>query len=60
MFNLIPVSGVGEGVRGVSEAVSDEKIGGYGVEGTFSNDMTCGEMTFGHTQTNHQVLEPNV
>ena len=41
-FNLIPVSGVGE-------AVGDDKIGRNGIEGTFSNDMTCGELTFGHT-----------
>ena len=66
-FNLIPVSGVGEAVGGVSEAVGGvseavgvSKIGGNGVEGTFSNDMTCGEMTCGHTQTNRQALEPNV
>ena len=45
---------------GVSEAVGGEKMGGNGVEGTFSNDMTCGEVTFGHTQTNRQALEPNV
>ena len=31
-FNLTPVSGVGEAVGGVSEAVGDEKIGGNGVE----------------------------
>ena len=47
-------------VGGESEAVGDEKIGGHGVEGTFSNDMTCGEMTFGHSQTTRQALEPNV
>ena len=29
-FNQIPVSGVGEAVGGVSEAVGDEKIGGNG------------------------------
>ena len=40
-FNLIPVSGDGEAVGGVSEAAADEKMGGNGVEGTFSNDMTC-------------------
>ena len=39
-FNLIPVSGVGEAVGGVSEAVGDDKTGGSGVEGTFNNDMT--------------------
>ena len=55
-FNLIPVSGVGEAVGGASEAVSGEKIGGNGVEGTFSNDMTCGEMTFGHTHK--QIVKP--
>ena len=49
-----------EAVGGVSGAAGDKKIGGNGVEGTFSNDMTCGEMTFGHTQTNRQALEPNV
>ena len=36
------------------------RIGENGVEGTVSNDMTSGEMTFGHTQTNRQALEPNV
>ena len=45
-FNLIPVSGVGEAVGAVSEAVGDEKIGGNGVEGTFNKDMTNDEMTF--------------
>ena len=50
-FTLILVSGVGE-------AVGDEKIGGNGVEGTLNNDVTCGEMTFGHTRTNRQALEP--
>ena len=50
-FNLIPVSGVGEAVGGVSVAVSDERIGGNGVEGTFNKDMTNDEMTFeAHTQ----------
>ena len=45
-FNLIPVSGVGEAVGGVSEAIGDEKIGGNGVEGTFNIDMTNDELTF--------------
>ena len=36
-FNL---SGVGEAVGGVSEAVGDERTGGNGVEGTFNKDMT--------------------
>ena len=44
-LNLIPASGVGEAVGGVSEAVGDEKIGGNGVEGTFNKDMTKDEMT---------------
>ena len=35
VYNLIPVSGVGEAVGGVSEVVGDEKIRGNGVEGTF-------------------------
>ena len=35
-FTLIPVSSVGEAVGGVNEAVRDEKVGGNGVEGTFS------------------------
>ena len=33
-LKLIPVSGVGEAVGGISEAVGDEKIGGNGVGGT--------------------------
>ena len=44
-LDLIPVSGVGEAVGGVREAVSDEKIGGNGIEGTFNKDMTNDEMT---------------
>ena len=40
-LNLITVSGVGEAVGGVSDAVGDEKTGRSGVEGTFNNDMTC-------------------
>ena len=39
-FNLIPVSGVGEVVGGVSEAVGEQKIGGNAFEGMFSKDMT--------------------
>ena len=46
VYNLIPVSGVGEAAGGVSDAAGDEKIGGNGVEGSFSNDMTCGEIDF--------------
>ena len=44
--NVIPVSGVGEAVGGVSEAVGDGKMGGNGVEGTLNKDMTNDEMTF--------------
>ena len=40
-FNLIPVSGVGEVV---SEVVGEEKIGGKGVDGMFSKDMTDEKM----------------
>ena len=47
-LNLIPASGVGEAVGGVTEAVRDDKTGGNRVEGTFSNDTTCDEMTSGH------------
>ena len=49
-LRLIPVSGV-------SEAASEEKIGG---NGAFNKDMTNDEMTFLDTQTNRQALEPNV
>ena len=45
-FNVIPVSGVGEVDGGVSEVVLEEKIGGNGVEGMFSKDMTDGKMLF--------------
>ena len=45
-FSLIPVSGVGEAVGGVSEAVGDEKMRGNGVDRTFNKDMTNDEMTF--------------
>ena len=45
-FNLIQVSGVGEAVGGVSEAVGDEKIRGNGFEKTYNKDMTNDEMTF--------------
>ena len=44
-FNLIPVSGVVEEVGGVGEVVGGEKIGGNGVEGMFSKDMTDDKMT---------------
>ena len=54
-FSLIPVSGVGEAVGGVSEAVGDEKIGGNGVEGTFNKDMTNDGMTF---ETHKQIVKP--
>ena len=43
---LIPVSGVGEAVGGVSEAAGDVKIGGNGVEGTFNKEMTNDGITF--------------
>ena len=59
-FGLIPVDRVGEAAGVVNEVESSEKIGENGDEGTFSIDMTCGEMTFGHTQTSRQDLEPNV
>ena len=49
-FRLIPASGVGVVVNG-------EKTGGKGVEGTFSNDMTKDQITFGHTE-NRQALAP--
>ena len=54
-FNLIQVSGVGE-------AVSDEKIGGNGVERAFNKDMTNDEINdiFEAHKTNRQALEPNV
>ena len=53
-FDLIPVSGVGEAIGGVSEKASDEKIGGNGVEGAFSKDMTNDEMTaFGEVLSVH-------
>ena len=45
-FNLIPISGAGEVVGGVSEVVGEEKIGGNGAEKTFSKDMTDNKMTF--------------
>ena len=59
-FNLIPVSGVGEAVGGVSEALRNEKIGGNGLEGIFNKDVTNDEMTFeAHKQTNRQALFQN-
>ena len=49
---LIPVSGVGEAVGGVNEAVSGERIGGNGVEGTLHKDTIKDEMTLeAHEQT---------
>ena len=55
-FNLIPASGVGEAVGGISEAAAgDEKNGGKGVERTFKNDMICCEMTFRYTQTSRRA-----
>ena len=53
--SLIPVSGVGEAVSGVTEAVGDEKIGGSGVEGTFNKDMTNDEMT---SEAHKQIVKP--
>ena len=50
-FSLIPVSGVGVGVGGVSEVVGEEKMGGNGVEGMFSKVMTDDKMTFEARQT---------
>ena len=44
-LHLIPVSGVGEVVGGVSEVVGAKKIRGNGVEGMFSKDMTDDKMT---------------
>ena len=41
-----PVSAVGEAVGGVSEVAGAEKIGGNGVEGTSSKDMTDDKRTF--------------
>ena len=40
---------------GVSEAASDEKGGGNGVEGTFSKDMTNDQMTF---EAHSQIVKP--
>ena len=54
-FHLVPVSGVGEAVGGVNEAVGDEKIGGNGVAGTFNIDMTSGLMTL---EAHKQIVEP--
>ena len=54
-FNLILVSGVGEAVGGVSEAVSDEKIGRNGIEGTFHKEMTNDEMTF---ERHKHIIKP--
>ena len=50
-FSLIPVSGVGVIVGGVSEVVGEEKMGGNGVEGMFSKVMTDDNMTFEARQT---------
>ena len=44
-FNLIPASGVGEVVGGVSGVAGEEKIGENGVEGMFSKDMTDDKMS---------------
>ena len=55
-FNLIPVSGVREVVGGVSEAVSDEKKRGNGVEGTFNKDMTTDGMIF---EAQKQIVKPS-
>ena len=55
-FNLIPFSGVGGTVGGVSEAVGDEKIEGNGVEGSIqAKDMTNYEMTF---EAHKQIVKP--
>ena len=43
---MIPINGVGEVVCGASEVAGEEKIGGKGVEGMFSKDMTEDKMTF--------------
>ena len=48
-----------EGANSVSEAVGDEKKTTNWIERTFSNDMTCGEMTYGRTNKSSTV-EPNV
>ena len=55
-FNVIPVSGVGEVVGGVSQVVGKEKIGGNGVDGMFSKDMTDGKCFLRHAK----YLEPHV
>ena len=54
-FRLIPVSGVGEAVGGVSEAVGDEKIRKRVSKVTFDKDMANDEMTF---EAHKQIGKP--
>ena len=59
-FHLIPASGVGEVVGGVSDAVGDETTGGSGVERTFNKGMTNYENTSEGHKHIVKPLEPNV